>query len=99
MMCHPSFLGFRLKPKMLALVTPLNQVNVFQKKLGIRILRLEFERKNPDDKTGLITESQFADLILAYADYNVKKKSNVLKRVRKAYKKKKKKQEQYEAGK
>ena len=71
----------------------------FQMQLQREILRLEFERKNPDDKTGLITESQFADLILAYADYNVKKKSNVLKRVRKAYKKKKKKQEQYEAGK
>ena len=35
---------------------------------------------------GRITERQFAELLLAYADYSAKKRSAVLKRVKKAYK-------------
>ena len=66
----------------------------FQTQLQREILRLEFERKHPDEETNLIRESQFAELLLAYADYNSKKRSSVLKRVRKAYKKKKKKDEE-----
>ena len=54
---------------------------------------MEFERKHPNPETKLITECQFAELLLAYADYNLKKKALVMKRVRKAYKKKKKLQE------
>ena len=69
----------------------------FQTQLQREILRLEFERKNPDLETNLITEGQFAELLLAYADYNAKKRTSVLKRVKKAYKKKKKK-EQEDAG-
>ena len=69
----------------------------FQTQLQREILRLEFERKNPDSETNLITEGQFAELLLAYADYNAKKRTSVLKRVKKAYKKKKKK-EQEDAG-
>ena len=69
----------------------------FQTDLQREILRLEFERKNPDEETNLITESQFAELLLTYADYNTKKRSGVIKRVRKAYKKKKK-SEQDEQG-
>ena len=65
----------------------------FQCQLQREILRLEFERKNPNTETNLITEGQFAELLLAYADYNPKKRALVLKRVRKTYKKKKKRQE------
>ena len=64
----------------------------FQTQLQREILRLEFERKNPDLETNLITEGQFAELLLTYADYNAKKRTSVLKRVKKAYKKKKKKE-------
>ena len=42
----------------------------------------------------MITEGQFAELLLAYADYNPKKRTSVLKRVKKAYKKKKKKEKE-----
>ena len=63
----------------------------FQTKLQQEILRLEFERKNPNQETGLISEGQFAELLLTYADYNAKKKTVVIKRVKKAYKKSKKK--------
>ena len=66
----------------------------FQTQLQREILRLEFERKYPDTETNLIKESQFAELLLAYADYNSKKRSSVLKRVKKAYKKKKKKDQE-----
>ena len=66
----------------------------FQTQLQREILRLEFERKHPDTETNLIKESQFAELLLAYADYNSKKRSSVLKSVKKAYKKKKKKDQE-----
>ena len=64
----------------------------FQSQLQKDILKLEFERKDPNPETELITEWQFAELLLAYADYNAKKKSSVMKRVKKAYKRKKKQQ-------
>lgn len=57
----------------------------FQTQLQSEILALEFQRKSPNDE-GLITEKQFAELLLTYADYSSKKRSNVLKRVKKAYK-------------
>ena len=71
----------------------------FQTDLQREILRLEFERKHPDEDTNLITEAQFAELLLAYADYNTKKRSGVIKRVRKAYKKKKNKEQDKQGNK
>ncbi len=59
----------------------------FQTKLQSEILALEFERKGPNDATGRISERQFAELLLTYADYSSKKRSAVLKRVKKAYRK------------
>ena len=50
----------------------------FQTQLQREILRLEFERKNPDLETNLITEGQFAELLLTYADYNAKKRTSVI---------------------
>lgn len=58
----------------------------FQHRLQSEILRLEFRRKNPDPETGRITERQFAELLLTYADYSAKKRSAVLKRVKRRYK-------------
>ena len=57
----------------------------FQNQLQREILRLEFNRKDPNSQ-GRITERQFAELLLAYADYSTKKRSTVLKRVKRAYK-------------
>ena len=57
----------------------------FQNQLQREILRLEFDRKGPNAQ-GRITERQFAELLLAYADYSAKKRSAVLKRVKRAYK-------------
>ena len=57
----------------------------FQNQLQREILRLEFDRKDPNAH-GRITERQFAELLLAYADYSAKKRSSVLKRVKRAYK-------------
>jgi len=57
----------------------------FQSQLQKEILTLEFERKEPDPRTGLISEKHFAELLLTYADYTAKKRAVVLKRVKKAY--------------
>lgn len=54
----------------------------FQEKLQREILSLEFQRKNPDEN-GNITEADFTELLLAYAGYPQKKKSRMLKRVKK----------------
>jgi len=64
----------------------------FQRQLQGEILRLEFMRKGPVEREGeggakKITEVQFAELLLAYADYAPKRRSAVLKRVKKTYKK------------
>ena len=58
----------------------------FQEKLQREILRLEFNRKPFIDEAGTrIWERDFADLLLTYADYTPKKRSTVLKRVKKKY--------------
>ncbi len=57
----------------------------FQSQLQREILTLEFNRKGPDAETGKISEKQFAELLLAYAEYSTKKRSAVLKRVKRAY--------------
>ena len=58
----------------------------FQEKLQREILRLEFNRKPFIDEAGTrIWERDFADLLLTYADYTAKKRSTVLKRVKKKY--------------
>ena len=49
------------------------------------ILRLEFERKGADEQ-GRISEVDLADLILAYANYNPRKRAVVLKRIKKQFK-------------
>lgn len=57
----------------------------FQNQLQTEILSLEFLRKNPNNE-GKITEADFTELLLAYAGYPPKKKSKVLKRVKKTFK-------------
>lgn len=54
----------------------------FQEQLQKEILSLEFKRKYPNDE-GKISEMDFAELLLAYAGYPQKKKSKMLKRVKK----------------
>lgn len=54
----------------------------FQHQLQREILSLEFKRMNPNEK-GNIAETDFAELMLAYAGYSDKKKEKKLKRVKK----------------
>ncbi len=53
----------------------------FQQQLQREILNLEFRRKEPSEE-GKISESEFAELLLAYAGYAPKKKARMLKRVK-----------------
>jgi len=57
----------------------------FQTELQNEILRLEFNRKEPNSD-GNISEKQLAELLLAYAEYHPKKKAVVMKRVKKMFK-------------
>ncbi|KAL7647101.1 UNVERIFIED_CONTAM: hypothetical protein RMT77_002359 [Armadillidium vulgare] len=57
----------------------------FQQQLQQEILSLEFRRKGPSEE-GLISEADFADLLLAYGGYPPNKKAKMLKRVKKAFK-------------
>nr|XP_018900961.1 PREDICTED: calcium uptake protein 1 homolog, mitochondrial isoform X2 [Bemisia tabaci] len=57
----------------------------FQTQLQKEILGLEFQRKGPDEN-GNISEADFTELLLAYAGYAPKKKSRMLKRVKKQFK-------------
>ncbi|XP_049767813.1 calcium uptake protein 1 homolog, mitochondrial isoform X6 [Schistocerca cancellata] len=57
----------------------------FQQQLQREILSLEFLRKGPDEN-GNISEADFTELLLAYAGYPQKKKTRMLKRVKKAFK-------------
>ncbi len=54
-------------------------------RLQSEILRLEFERKEPNED-GFISEKQFAELLLTYADYSPRKRTIVLKRIKKLFK-------------
>uniref|UniRef100_A0A1B6E3W6 EF-hand domain-containing protein n=1 Tax=Clastoptera arizonana TaxID=38151 RepID=A0A1B6E3W6_9HEMI len=56
----------------------------FQRQLQREILSLEFQRKNPDEN-GNISEADFTELLLAYAGYPPKKKSRMIKRVKKRF--------------
>ncbi|XP_030383939.1 calcium uptake protein 1 homolog, mitochondrial isoform X1 [Scaptodrosophila lebanonensis] len=56
----------------------------FQEQLQKEILSLEFERKEPNED-GNITEADFAELLLAYAGYPLKKKQKKLKRVKRRF--------------
>ncbi|XP_017049042.1 calcium uptake protein 1 homolog, mitochondrial isoform X2 [Drosophila ficusphila] len=56
----------------------------FQEQLQREILSLEFERKEPNEE-GNITEADFAELLLAYAGYPLKKKQKKLKRVKRRF--------------
>lgn len=58
----------------------------FQTHLQRDILAMEFSRKDPVHENGNISEKQFAELLLTYADYAPKKRSSTLKRVKKAFK-------------
>ncbi|XP_075735309.1 mitochondrial calcium uptake 1 isoform X2 [Rhipicephalus microplus] len=57
----------------------------FQRQLQTEILTLEFMRKDPDEQ-GMIREWDFADLLLTYAGLNDKKKSRMIKRIKKKFK-------------
>lgn len=56
----------------------------FQQQIQREILSLEFKRKNPNDENK-ISESDFAELLLAYAGLSDKKKSKKMKRVKKRF--------------
>lgn len=56
----------------------------FQSKIQREILSLEFKRKSPNDEDK-ISESDFAELLLAYAGLSEKKKSKKMKRVKKRF--------------
>lgn len=56
----------------------------FQRQIQREILSLEFRRKNPTDD-GRISESDFAELLLAYAGLSEKKKAKKMKRVKKRF--------------
>ncbi|XP_045103647.1 calcium uptake protein 1 homolog, mitochondrial-like isoform X2 [Portunus trituberculatus] len=74
------FFGFTLKEKL-----TIEKFLSFQQQLQQEILSLEFRRKGPNEK-GLITEADFAELLLAYGGYPTNKKARMLKRVKKAFK-------------
>ncbi|XP_025418366.1 calcium uptake protein 1 homolog, mitochondrial [Sipha flava] len=57
----------------------------FQQQLQTEILGLEFLRKGPSED-GTISEVEFTDLLLAYAGYPPKKKTRIIKRVKKVFK-------------
>jgi len=56
----------------------------FQRRLQEDILALEFKRKDSQER-GKISERDFADLLIAYAGFSNKKKTKMLRRVRKTY--------------
>jgi len=56
----------------------------FQRSLQEEILALEFARKDSSGD-GRISEKDFADLLIAYAGFQPKKKAKMLRRVRQAY--------------
>ncbi|XP_052263436.1 calcium uptake protein 1, mitochondrial-like isoform X2 [Dreissena polymorpha] len=60
------------------------QFITFQEELQREVLRLEFQRYDPED--GKITEKDFASLLLTYAGFPDKKKALMIRRVKKAYK-------------
>ncbi|XP_063865931.1 calcium uptake protein 1 homolog, mitochondrial-like isoform X2 [Scylla paramamosain] len=74
------FFGHTLKEKL-----TIEKFLSFQQQLQQEILSLEFRRKGPNEK-GLITEADFAELLLAYGGYPTNKKARMLKRVKKAFK-------------
>ncbi|XP_064080454.1 calcium uptake protein 1 homolog, mitochondrial-like isoform X6 [Macrobrachium nipponense] len=74
------FFGYTLKEKL-----TIEKFLDFQQQLQQEILSLEFRRKGPDEN-GLIPESEFAELLLAYGGYTTNKKAKMLKRVKKAFK-------------
>ena len=53
----------------------------FQRSLQEEILALEFKKKD-EDGSGKIAEKDFADLLIAYAGFQPKKKARMLRRVR-----------------
>jgi len=55
----------------------------FQKRLQEEMLALEFKRK--EESEGIISERDFADLLIAYAGFSSRKKTKMLKRVKKTY--------------
>ncbi|XP_068206157.1 calcium uptake protein 1 homolog, mitochondrial-like isoform X2 [Palaemon carinicauda] len=74
------FFGHTLKEKL-----TIEKFLDFQQQLQQEILSLEFRRKGPDEN-GLIHESEFAELLLAYGGYTTNKKAKMLKRVKRAFK-------------
>ncbi|XP_076043079.1 mitochondrial calcium uptake 1 isoform X1 [Oratosquilla oratoria] len=74
------FFGFDLKEKL-----TIEKFLEFQQQLQQEILSLEFRRKGPNAK-GLISEADFAELLLAYGGYPPNKKAKMLKRVKKMFK-------------
>ncbi|XP_059469930.1 calcium uptake protein 1 homolog, mitochondrial-like isoform X2 [Neocloeon triangulifer] len=56
----------------------------FQHQLQREILSLEFQRKGPGEN-GNISEADFTELLLAYAGYPQKKKTRMIKRVKKRF--------------
>ncbi|XP_041485402.1 calcium uptake protein 1, mitochondrial-like [Lytechinus variegatus] len=59
------------------------EFNEFQRKLRLDLLKLEFERYQPED--GRITEKSLAKLLLVYANLPKQRTSRMLRRVKKKY--------------
>ena len=58
----------------------------FQKLLQEEILALEFRKNVPDGSaSGTISEKDFADLLIAYAGFQPKKRAKMLRRVKKTF--------------
>lgn len=53
--------------------------------INLMVSSLKFERKHPNPITGKIKESDFADLLIAYAGLTEKRKNKMIKRVRKKF--------------
>ncbi|XP_017486245.1 PREDICTED: calcium uptake protein 1 homolog, mitochondrial-like [Rhagoletis zephyria] len=56
----------------------------FQRSLQSELLNLEFERKHPDE-SGRISETDFAELLVAYANLSEKKRERMIRRVMKKF--------------
>ena len=70
----------------------------FQANFQRDLLRMEFNLMNPDPETGLISEKNFANMLLTHARFDHDKARKTRKRVNKMYKKKKVKTLNEETG-
>ena len=60
---------------------------IFEKKFLFQIIKMYtfYHHKNDEENSGKISEKNFADLLIAYAGFQPKKRSKMLRRVKKAF--------------